>query len=319
MASFRKVGKRWRAEVRKLGEYHSGTFSTKARAQSWAAEKELQIAKGVGDADYTLADACQKYSRDVSGAKKGVRWERIFLNAFCRNPLSGKPLRAFTRVDMAQWRDDRLLKVRASTVNRELNLLSSVFQAARLEWGWGIDNPVREIKRPPRPKPRNRRPTDDEIDGVLIALGFDGQRVETKSQEVAVMFLLAIESAMRLGEMCGIAAENINFEKRYVALLDTKNGDRRDVPLSSRAVELLRLCDGFSVGMESASALFRKACKRAGILDLHFHDSRREALTRLSTKVDVMDLAKISGHKDVRILLNTYYAPKASDLAKLLD
>ena len=53
--------------------------------------------------------------------------------------------------------------------------------------------------------------------------------------------------------------------------------------------------------------------------DLHFHDTRREALSRLAKKVDVMTLAKISGHRDIQILLNTYYAPDMSDVAGLLD
>ena len=48
--------------------------------------------------------------------------------------------------------------------------------------------------------------------------------------------------------------------------------------------------------------------------DLHFHDSRREALSRLAKKVDVMTLAKISGHRDIKILLNTYYAPSVEDV-----
>ena len=51
--------------------------------------------------------------------------------------------------------------------------------------------------------------------------------------------------------------------------------------------------------------------------DLHFHDTRREALSRLAKKVDVMTLAKISGHRDIKILLNTYYAPDMSDVAGL--
>ena len=70
---------------------------------------------------------------------------------------------------------------------------------------------------------------------------------------------------------------------------------------------------------DSLSTLFRRARDSCEISDLHFHDSRREALTRMSKKVNVMDLAKISGHRDVKILLNTYYAPDAANLADLLD
>jgi integrase len=66
-------------------------------------------------------------------------------------------------------------------------------------------------------------------------------------------------------------------------------------------------------------ALFRKARNALMIPDLHFHDSRAEALTRLARKVDVMTLARISGHKDLRVLLETYYRESASDIAARLD
>ncbi|OBS07852.1 Phage integrase [Acidihalobacter prosperus] len=65
--------------------------------------------------------------------------------------------------------------------------------------------------------------------------------------------------------------------------------------------------------------LFRKIKKKVGIEDLHFHDTRREALSRLAAKFDVMDLAKISGHQDLRILQNVYYAPKVDDLVSKMD
>lgn len=69
----------------------------------------------------------------------------------------------------------------------------------------------------------------------------------------------------------------------------------------------------------SAWAHVRKAKARALVEGLHFHDTRAEALTRLSKKLDALRLAKISGHKDLRILLATYYRESAEDVARLLD
>jgi len=69
----------------------------------------------------------------------------------------------------------------------------------------------------------------------------------------------------------------------------------------------------------SSIRVFRRARDNCGIQDLHFHDTRREALTRLSKKVPVEVLAKISGHRDLRILLNVYYRPDMADIAKMLD
>lgn len=135
-----------------------------------------------------------------------------------------------------------------------------------------------------------------------------------------MLFMLAIETAMRLGEMCKLTPNHIHLNDRFVTLIDTKNGTDRDVPLSTEAVRLLKLVpDGFTVSSGVASTLFRRARIDAGIHDLNFHDSRREALTRLAKKLDPMNLAKLSGHKDLKILIAVYYAPKASDIANLLD
>jgi integrase len=111
---------------------------------------------------------------------------------------------------------------------------------------------------------------------------------------------------------------------RVAHLPKTKNGYARNVPLSSRAIEILaQLPDGestlFNVAGASLDALFRKAKARAIIEDLHFHDTRREALSRLAKKVDVLTLAKISGHRDLRILSNVYYQTDMGEVAGLLD
>jgi integrase len=99
-------------------------------------------------------------------------------------------------------------------------------------------------------------------------------------------------------------------------------GRPREVPLSRHAVRLLRpVADRekcFSVSSGTLDTIFRKARDKLLIKDLHFHDSRAEALTRLSRKVDVMTLAKISGHKDLRILQQVYYRESAEDIAARL-
>lgn len=146
-----------------------------------------------------------------------------------------------------------------------------------------------------------------------------------KKQRTALAFLFAIETAMRAGEICSLTWDNVNLTRRVAHLEMTKNGHSRDVPLSEKAITLfeqlknLDLKSVFDLDADSLSTMFRRACRVCEISDLHFHDSRREALTRMSKKVAVMDLAKISGHRDIKILLNTYYAPDAANLADLLD
>lgn len=117
-----------------------------------------------------------------------------------------------------------------------------------------------------------------------------------------------------------------DIKGRVAHLDDTKNGHERDVPLTKEALRLLSMLPRgsddaaliFQLKSATLDALFRRAKEKLQIVDLHFHDARREALTRLSAKVDGLTLAKISGHRDTRILLNTYYAPKMEDVADLL-
>lgn len=270
----------------------------------------------------TLADAFDRYSRTVSEKKKGRRWEQIRLKKLAGDPLADVRFADLAAGHIADFRDRRLVDVAASSVAREMTLISSVIQTARREWGWIDHNPCSDVKRPEQPPHRDRRITDDEIDRLCFALGYGGGQPVDKSQQVAVMFLLAIETAMRQGEIVGIRRADVDLVERWVRLSDTKNGSRRYVPLSKEAVRLLSLMDGddclFSVTAAVASTLFRRARKRAEIDDLTFHDSRHEACTRLAQKIEVLDLARMTGHKDLKQLL-AYYNAKPSEIAARLD
>lgn len=123
------------------------------------------------------------------------------------------------------------------------------------------------------------------------------------------------------GEILGLKWKTISLDKRFLKIVDSKNSDSREVPLSSRAIELLRELEGdqvFTVTPETLSTLFRRACNDLEIEGLTFHDSRHEAVSRLARKLDVLSLAKMIGHRDVKNLM-IYYNPTASELADLLD
>lgn len=89
--------------------------------------------------------------------------------------------------------------------------------------------------------------------------------------------------------------------------------------LDRAAAVVLAVAAQFPVDSRTFDTLFRRARARAGLLDLHFHDLRREATTRLAARVDVLTLAKITGHRDLKLLMRTYYAPSMTDVAALLD
>lgn len=327
MASVTKQKSGWRVQISVKGVRDSSVFPTKAEAVAWSVEREGQMRRmsstGV-NTDKTCQDAFDRYGSEVSAHKRGARWEQIRLAAIARHVVDRVALGEMKLCDvtadtLGKWRDERLLTVAGSTVNRDMNLLSHVFTTARREWKWVATSPTTDVRRPQNPPPRDRRITEDEIDRLCLALGFDGE-VTTKSSAIAVAFLFAIETAMRAGEICGLTWSDIDGSVAH--LPRTKNGTKRSVPLSGRAAELLKLLPTdkdtcFGVTTASLDALFRKARHAAGVDDLTFHDARHEAITRLAKKLNVLELARMVGHKDLT-MLQIYYNETAAELAKKL-
>ena len=131
---------------------------------------------------------------------------------------------------------------------------------------------------------------------------------------------------MRLGEITAIKVSDYRREKDEVKLWRTKNGDERSVPLSTRAKELLdKLVLGkgrddqiFPFSSEVLGTFFRRVRGVLGFTDLHFHDMRHEAITRMAEKFDnALQLSQVSGHRDMKHLAR-YYNPSASELVARL-
>lgn len=319
MASLRKRGTTWRAELYKDGQRESQSFPTKQQAAAWAQQREAELI-GVRLPDHTVKEALRKFAEEVTPKHKGARWEVVRLALLERDKLAAVRLPALRPIHIAEWRERRLQGVSGASVRREMNLLQSVFKACRKDWGWLAIDPLKDVDRPPNPTGRKRRISPDEIARMTLALGYDGGVPRTISDRVALAFLFAIETAMRAGEILGLQWADVG--EKSVELPMTKNGDLRRVPLSPRAREILALLprtDGPVFGLHSGSrdALFRKARVRAEIPNLHFHDSRAEAIWRLSKKFDVMELARVIGHRDLKSLL-FYYETSADDLADRL-
>jgi len=324
MASVLKRGDSYRAQVKLGGKRFTKTFKTRAHAREWATRKELQLkamVTGELGQNKTVSDAFDKYVREVSPTKKGSRWELIRLEALKEFPLAKVPLDALKPLDVAEWRDARLRKVSSATVRREINLMSAVFKICVMEWNWLTENPVSYVKRPPNSKARDRRISLEETKKIKAELGYDiGTKITTKKGLVGAFFLLGIETGMRLGEMCGLRAGDMFMDQCFVCLRDTKNGMSRNVALSKNARLVLAdvTASGLHVASGVASSTFRKAMRTLDIKDLHFHDTRHEATTRLSKKLEIMDLARMLGHRDLRSLL-VYYNATAAEIAAQLD
>lgn len=331
MASFRKRGDTWRAEIVRTGVRLSESFKTKAEAVAWAAKKEAEIMHGqhrhYTKSGKTLADAFDQYLLEISPAKAKHTWN-VTRIAFLRSQLSfvGELIHKVKSDHLKAWVEERMPNVKTSTINRDLNLLSAVFEAAHSEWKWIPSNPVHDIRRPKNPKSRDRLISPDEQKAVLEQLGYDEEgSVETAQQYIAVAFQLAIETAMRRGEILGLVWGRVHISKRFLHLDKTKNGDARDVPLSKRACELIEKLPKkkeeprcFPVNSATADTLWRRAVSKTGIVGLTFHDSRHQAITNLSKKLDILALSRMVGTRDPRTLM-VYYNETASAIASRLD
>lgn len=321
MASITKHKHGYRAQVHRKGIRKSKVFPTRQQAKDWAARAEYEILHGDQvAAKMTLGELLDRYAREVSPTKRGERWEVVRLAKIGRDPLARVKLGDLQPRDFADWRDRRLREVGPGSVRREMVLLGGVMRVAVKEWGLLASSPLADVTKPSSPRPRDRLPTDDEIERLSHVAGDDLTKATARAFHA---FLFAGETAMRAGEIVGLTWVRIDLDRRVAHLPMTKNGTARDVPLSSEAVRLLRALPEddpvFGLTARRLDALWRKIRDKAGIEGLRFHDSRAWALTRLARKVDVMTLGKISGHRDLSLLLNTYYRETAADIANRLD
>ncbi|QPM90126.1 tyrosine-type recombinase/integrase [Pseudooceanicola algae] len=320
MASIRKLAKGWRAEIARKGVRASKVFPTQREAKDWAARQEYLILNREAVAAATLfGDVLERYAREVSVTKRSEVWEVRQIDRLKRSDLARKMVADLTAENFASWRDGRLRTVQAATVNREMNLLSAVMTQARREWGMIKTSPMSDVRRPTAPHKRERRPSKDELDRLAFVAGEDLTRAQARAHAA---FLFAIETGMRAGEICGLRGADLDLERRVARLHLTKNGAGRDVPLSKEAVRLLEALPKAEpvFGMTSArlDANWRKLRGLAAIEGLNFHDSRHEAITRLSRKLDPLALAKMVGHRDIKMLM-IYYDETAEELARRLD
>lgn len=323
--TYTKRGNRLRAEIMVNGQRKSKTFDTKRQAQAWVAES-VTTDTGVAIATGTLRELCERYKSQVSETKRGEHWEVIRLDMYAREyaVLFDRKLTTIQREDIDRLIKDRLKQVKPSTVNRDLNLIGNVFKYGR-RWRMMSHDPMTDIKRPKDPPPRDRRVSEAEESMLLQAMSYsDDMPVSSQRQKVAIAFLIALETAMRQGEIAKTKWSDVHIDERYIFLPHTitKTAVSRNVPLSARAIELIGRLDNDKETMLDVSAgvvstMFRAAVANCGIDNLTFHDARHEATTRLAGKLQVPDLARVTGHRDIKQLM-TYYNKDARELAGLL-
>jgi integrase len=316
MASIRKHGDKWQARVQRKDQPSvAKSFSNKFDALKWARSVESQLDLGVLAPKQTmprLMPMVDRYAEEVTPLKKGKSQEHYRANQFRKTKLADMNIDKITGEVVAQYRDERLKQVSANTVRLELAFLSVVFEQSRKEWGFAVNNPVRQIRMPKPGKPRQRRLEAGEEEALLHACK------ESGAHYLQTFVILAIETGMRFGELAGVTWVNVNLEKRTIYLPDTKNGSPRTVPLSTRALNAIqtqpRSIDGrlFLAKSGSIRSAFLIALKKAQgsqpdskkfLRELRFHDLRHEAVTRLFEKgLNPIEVGMVSGHKTLSML-----------------
>jgi len=317
MASIQKQGKKWRAQVARKGVRRSAVWDTKPEAQDWASRVEKEIDAGLL-LGRTFKEAADHYVKTVSSEKPDPAWEQRRFNAFMAYFAPETPLANITTAHLGLWRDWRMAGgedragVSGATVLREVNLLRHMFSLARDEWKWITSSPFTGLRMPEDGDPRTQIWRWQQIRRVLRA------DREGKTGEVIKAFRIALHTGLRLKEVLQgryDAGRRVMVLGGAVAGTRTKGaGTKRvEVPVPRRAAKLFPA--HFTVGPNEASTLFSKLTKQLLIEDLTFHDSRATALTLLARRMDVMTLARISRHKDLNLLLKTYYRETVEDIS----
>jgi integrase len=324
VAAIQKRGKKYRVRVIRRGfATESKTFNTHAEAIRWGRDIETQIDQGlikpsnnsskhILDKSALFQDAADHYKKTHSIHKKIVRCETSRLNILIKR-WGNLPVTQVQKPAVLALRDD-LLKLGRSgeTINHYFNTISKLFQMLNDEWDIEITNPIKGLKRMPPSQGRTKR-VNAELEALLLS-GCDKLSIPL----LRSIIQFAIHTGMRRGELMGLTWADIDIPNRKAYLHSTKNGEPRQVPLSSHAITLLEALpmDGvkaFPMGMDALRSQFNRLkiylkgkWEGTGINpfdDLRFHDLRHEALSRMSDKgLNTIELAQISGHKTMKLL-----------------
>lgn len=313
-----------RAHVCINGKRKSKVFASKREAEQWIRITEHAIVTTPQN-QHTLRELLELYRDTVTPKKRGHRWEFIRINAYLNSSLPvDKDLSQCTSEVLGQWRDKRqsVDGVGAGTIIRDFGLLSAIFEHARRELKWIDLNPVKDVRKPASPRHREVVINWRQVKAIVKVLGYSPSRpVRTISQSVALLFLVALRTGMRAGELCNLTWDRVH--DTHCVLPVTKTHPR-EVPLSAKAHRLLMKAKSigsnqsvFELKTQTVDSLFRKGKAACGLSGVTFHDSRHTAATMISRKVDVLTLCRIFGWSNTSQAL-TYYNPKAKDIAKLL-
>lgn len=325
MATIRKRAGKYQVQIRRKNSATiSKTCATRAEAETWARLMETKADSGDLPVslklldDYTVGQLLMRYREEVTVKKLSANSEVYIIDAFLRTSIAKTLLSHVTTGHFTAYREIRLKSVKAGTVNREFQIIRHAFDIAQSEWNIPIKvNPIMKIKKLKVKDARTRRLSAAEYDLLIQNMKI------MRNPFMRPIIDFAIETAMRRSEMLALEWKDINLDKRILHISISKNGHARTIPLSLNSIEILnqlqqRKSTNSKVFETTATAVqqsWQRLLKRCRIDDLHFHDLRHEAISRLFEKgLSIAEVALISGHRDFKMLFR-YTHLKAEDIA----
>ena len=331
----------------------SKSFKTKREAREFS----LQISKVSEDSTPLILfkTILEEYRDRETIKKRGVRAETLRINRFLKHPIANKTLANLTKSDLQNYIDERLASpsptggtIAPSTVIREITTICAVLSYAR-ENGLMKEKITVGLNLPKPPEHRERVASETDQEAIIVASGWDGISPPINTTQLtALAFIFSCRTGMRSGEILGIEPSWIDGNVIHLPKEATKTASKRDIALNTDAKRLLELAiqakqDNapriFSVLNErNRDVLFRKVRDRAGLgpvydsnsnliqEGLNFHDGRATFATWAASpdpktgapRLDVLALARQTGHKDLK-MLQKYYRASAEEIAKRLE
>ena len=264
--------------------------------------------------DMTITELLNKYLKEETPKKAKGNTDEVRARAV-KKALGAFSMHTLTSARITQYKRDRLLVRAPQTVLHELNILHRAYVVASEEWGVKLNRPIPKTSKPELPPGRSNRIPPDVVTKIIQGSG---------SAEMSGIITLAVETAMRRGELLNLKVEDINFERKSLYIPRTKTDTPRTIPLTTEALKVLKAYKDqesgpvFTLAAYSVSQAFRRAVKRIEMPQLRFHDLRHEAISRLFEKgLNVIEVSRISGHKTLS-QLDRYTHLDVSNLGKKL-
>ncbi len=313
----------YRVKVRLKGRpTQSASFARLTDAKIWAQNTESAIREGRHFKNnkakkYTLANLIEKYEEEILPRKKNSTENQQCYLKWWNDKIGMYILADVTPALITEYRNklvgekNQFGKAKgASTANRYTTALGHVFTVATNEWEWLENNPVRKIKKLPEPRGRVRFLNDKERDAILKACK------KTDNPHLHKIVILALSTGARKNEILQLKWQDVDLKRGMVILHQTKNGERRSLPIRGYARELLEehaklrnlKCDYLFPSEQKCQPIdirraWVNAVKNAGIEDFRFHDLRHSAASYLAMNgASIAEIAEVLGHKTLQMV-----------------